>query len=91
MREPVSEGIFRTRTLDYIRFFWPFYQIAFKNLLVDKVLAVFKDSTVFHSLLFFSDAFMHFLVLASDLFARPGWEVGADESKVGTIQLEKLF
>jgi len=93
VRESVldSKGIFRTGALGHIRFFWPFYHIAFKDLRVEVVLSAFHHTSVLHLLVFLPDAFVHLLVLSPDLLARARREMGADESKVGTVQLEELF
>ena len=93
VRESVldSKGIFRTGALGHIRFFWPLNHIALEECRVEVVLAVLHESPFLHLLLLLSDAFVHFLVLSANLLARPSWEMRADESEVGSVQLEELF
>ena len=91
MRESASEGILGTGALGHIRFFFRYNHIALENLLVKVILSVFHESLVFRPLLLLADASVHFFILSPDLLARARGEVGADETKVRSIQLEKLF
>ena len=83
-----SEGILRAVTLGHIRFFSRYNHIALEDFLVKVVLFELCQSPVFHLLLFLADSFVHVLVLSSYLLARSCWEVVADESEVGSVELE---
>jgi hypothetical protein len=85
-----SKRVLRTLALGYIRFFWPFNQVAFKYFLVEETFPVLLQATVLDALHFLADAFMHLLVLPPDLFARTGREVCSDDSEVRAIELRKL-
>ena len=85
-----SKRILRTLALGYIRFFWPFNQIAFKNFLVEETFSVLLQAAVLDTLDFLADTFVYLLVLSPDLFARTGREVCCDDSKVRTVELCKL-
>lgn len=91
MREPSSEGIFRTGTLGYIRFFWPFNHILLENFLVEVVLSSLLLLPHLQSLNALPVSLLHLLVFAANLFARTFWEVGLDESEVSSIELDELY
>ena len=91
MREPSSEGIFRTRTLGYIRFFWPFNHILLENFLVEVILAFLFFSPHLCALNASAVSLLHFLVFAADLFSRSLWEIGLNESEISSIEFNELI
>lgn len=91
MREPSSEGIFRTGTLGYIRFFWPFNHILLENFLVEVVLALFLFSSHLDALNTPPVSLLHFLVFAADLFSRTLWEISLNEPEISSVEFDELI
>ena len=90
MREPSSEGIFRTGTLGYIRFFWPFNHIGLKNLVVEIVLALFVVSPHLDSLQLAPESLLDLLVFLAYLFAGVIGEIVIDDSEVCSVLFDEL-
>lgn len=91
MREPSSEGIFRTGTLGYIRFFWPFNHIGFEDFLIEEVLSPFFVASHFNAMHALPISLLHLLIFAANLFSRAVGEIGLDESEVSSIKFNELI
>ena len=89
-REEGSEGVLRTYLLAAIRFFRPSNHFTAQELLVKVTLPAFLSHLGLSSMLLSTSTIFDFLALASDLLATAGRKMGAQESKISSINSDKL-